>query len=213
MSVILPSRQERQAQINFPSAVVGFGYLLFGRISDKFLGLILLSASLLVLSSYSNQITPVVEKGLSQIHPFSLPTIVQTAHSAAADKITEADLLESQGLVRVVPPAPIVRAPVYSVSPELLNFKEKITMFATSYDSSCRGCGTRTALGLKAGYGVVAVDPKVIPLGSRLYIPGYGEAIAGDTGGAIKGDRIDLGFDDVRTGWWSSRFVDVYVLK
>jgi 3D (Asp-Asp-Asp) domain-containing protein len=42
---------------------------------------------------------------------------------------------------------------------------------------------------------VVAVDPKFIPLGTRLYVDGYGHAVAGDTGGAIKGAKIDLGFD------------------
>ena len=49
-----------------------------------------------------------------------------------------------------------------------------------------------TATGIPATYGVAAVDPSVIPLGSRLYVPGYGEAIAADTGGAINGYRIDL---------------------
>ena len=49
-----------------------------------------------------------------------------------------------------------------------------------------------TATGTKAGYGTVAVDPNVIPLGSKLYIPQYGEAIAADTGGAIVGHKIDL---------------------
>ncbi|WP_286977476.1 3D domain-containing protein, partial [Candidatus Aquicultor secundus] len=52
--------------------------------------------------------------------------------------------------------------------------------------------GSRCANGMKARKGVVAVDPRVIPLGTRLYIEGYGEAIAADTGGAIKGNRIDL---------------------
>ncbi|OGY24119.1 MAG: hypothetical protein A2172_01075 [Candidatus Woykebacteria bacterium RBG_13_40_15] len=211
LSVILPSRQERQAQINFPLAVVGFGYLLFGRISDKLLGLLLLAASLLIVGAYSNQIAPVVENGLSRIYTFSLPTFVQTIHSAAASKITDEDLLESQGFVKVVAPTRMLPPP--DDPAKFLNFKEKIRMFATSYDKTCHGCNEWTALGLRAGYGVVAVDPKVIPLGSRLYIPGYGEAIAGDTGGAIKGNKIDLGFDDVRAGWWSSRFVDVYILQ
>ena len=46
---------------------------------------------------------------------------------------------------------------------------------------------------------MIAVDPKVIPLGSKVWVEGYGEAIAGDTGGAIKGNRIDilLGSDSV----------------
>lgn len=94
-----------------------------------------------------------------------------------------------------------------------LNYFAKLRMYSTSYDKNCRGCNETTAIGLQAGYGVVAVDPSVIPLRTRLYIPGYGIAIAGDTGGAVKGNVIDLGFDDIRSGWWSSRYTDVYLIQ
>lgn len=93
--------------------------------------------------------------------------------------------------------------------------KELLEMVATAYAPwCCRGVDDVTALGLRAGYGVVAVDPAVIPLGSRLYVEGYGYAIAGDTGGLIKGLRIDLGFDTrheaVRFG---RRTVRVYIIE
>ena len=70
-----------------------------------------------------------------------------------------------------------------------------ISMEATAYTDDITSQGKwvgQTATGMKPQVGVVAVDPKVIPLGTKLYVEGYGEAIAGDTGGAIKGNRIDL---------------------
>jgi 3D (Asp-Asp-Asp) domain-containing protein len=87
-------------------------------------------------------------------------------------------------------------------------------MIATAYTASCGGCDGMTAIGRRAGRGIVAVDPRVIPLGTRLYIPGYGPAIAGDTGGSIVGRRIDLGFDSVRDAMlFGRRDITVYKLK
>ncbi|HSP20712.1 MAG TPA: ubiquitin-like domain-containing protein [Planococcus sp. (in: firmicutes)] len=67
---------------------------------------------------------------------------------------------------------------------------------ATAYTASCTGCSGITATGINLktnpGLKVIAVDPNVIPLGSKVYVEGYGYAVAGDTGGAIKGNKIDL---------------------
>ena len=93
-----------------------------------------------------------------------------------------------------------------------IRYWKKMRVYATHYDQHCPGCNEWTAIGMRAGKGVIAVDPKVIPLRSKVYIPGYGIAIAGDTGGAIKGNIIDLGFEDARTAGWSARFVDIYLL-
>jgi 3D (Asp-Asp-Asp) domain-containing protein len=89
-----------------------------------------------------------------------------------------------------------------------------MTMVATAYTAGSAGGSGWTAIGRRAGYGIVAVDPRVIPLGTRLYIPGYGMAIAGDTGGAIVGRRIDLGFDSYQGAIdFGRRDVTVYQLK
>jgi 3D (Asp-Asp-Asp) domain-containing protein len=72
-----------------------------------------------------------------------------------------------------------------------------IELVATGYSPDPRENGgyTRTCTGLPIGYGAAAVDPRVVPLGTKLYVEGYGYAFACDTGGAIKGHRIDLAYD------------------
>jgi len=93
-----------------------------------------------------------------------------------------------------------------------IRYWKKMRVYAVHYDSRCPGCNETTAIGMRAGKGVIAVDPKVIKLRSSVYVPGYGKAVAGDTGGAIKGNIIDLGFEDARTAGWSARYVDIYLL-
>ena len=93
------------------------------------------------------------------------------------------------------------------------NRMRALSMVATGY-SPYEGSGSgRCATGMRAGYGVVAVDPRVIHLGTRLYVEGYGYAVAGDTGGAIKGRRIDLGHTTHReASMVGRRRVKVWVL-
>lgn len=92
--------------------------------------------------------------------------------------------------------------------------RSALRMIATAYTAGCYGCSGFTATGSRAGHGVVAVDPRIIPLGSRLFIPGYGHAIAGDTGGAIIGHRIDLGFNSLSDALrFGRRAITVYVLR
>lgn len=70
----------------------------------------------------------------------------------------------------------------------------------------------RTALGIRTRRGVVAVDPNLIPLGTRLHVPGYGHAIAADVGHAIKGRIIDLWMpSDVAARKWGRRTVTLTV--
>ncbi len=93
-------------------------------------------------------------------------------------------------------------------------FSRVLRMEASAYlPTDGSGAGI-TATGIRAKHGIVAVDPDVIPLGTRLFIPGYGVALAADVGGAIVGDRIDLCMEDygdaIRFG---RRMIKVYVLE
>ena len=102
---------------------------------------------------------------------------------------------------------------------QTLNYSKKITVSATAYTAAS---GKKTASGRVAQYGVIAVDPKVIPLGTKLYVEStddgkswqYGYCVAGDTGGAIKGNKIDLFFNSrSECLQFGRRSAIVYVLK
>lgn len=93
---------------------------------------------------------------------------------------------------------------------QLINFREARYMGASAYTYT----GYHTATGKTPTVGTVAVDPSVIPLGSRMYIEGYGYATAGDTGGSIKGDRLDLFMEERGQCLnWGRRTVKVYILN
>ncbi|MCL4554678.1 MAG: 3D domain-containing protein [Actinobacteria bacterium] len=91
---------------------------------------------------------------------------------------------------------------------------DRLTVTATAYAPGVNGVGTRTATGARAQRGIIAVDPRVIPLGTRLYVPGYGYGIAADTGGAIKGNKIDLCFDtEAEAIAWGRRTTSIIILQ
>ena len=91
-----------------------------------------------------------------------------------------------------------------------LKYKKSLSMQATGYTHT----GNPTATGAMPRRGTVAVDPRVIPLGTQLYIPGYGRAVAQDTGGAVKGNIIDLFFETRQEAvQWGRRNVTVYILE
>ena len=103
-----------------------------------------------------------------------------------------------------------------------LRIAKEILMEATAYTAGYECTGKRpgdpyygiTATGMKVRPGVVAIDPRVIPYGTKLYVEGYGEAIAADTGSAIKGNKIDLYHEELSEAYkFGRRNLKVYVLK
>lgn len=103
-----------------------------------------------------------------------------------------------------------------SSSSESSSGGKEMTMEATAYGPDCSGCSGVSATGMNlkdSSAKVIAVDPSVIPLGSRVWVEGYGEAVAGDTGGAIKGNRIDVLYpSESEAGSWGRKSVNVKVL-
>ncbi|CDF57195.1 3D domain-containing protein [Thermobrachium celere] len=165
--------------------------------------------------------------------------VLQDGQDGEKEIVTKVVYEDGKEVVRQVVAQNVKKAPVNKVvaygtlawisrGDSKLYYTKKIRMRATCYTASYQDTGKmpgspgfgRTATGTLArrnenGYSTVAVDPDVIPLGTKLYIPGYGLAIAEDTGGAIKGNKIDLYFNpgsyEYRT--WGVRYVDVYILK
>ena len=94
-----------------------------------------------------------------------------------------------------------------AVSYNGVKYSRKLTVSSTAY--CLRG---RTATGTSVHMGTIAVDPRVIPLGSYGYVPGYGQVHAEDTGGAIKGNIIDVWFpSNGQCRSWGRRTVDIYI--
>ena len=124
-------------------------------------------------------------------------TAVQARASAAAQKAAQISSAPAPAAPAAGAPPAVGAAPVAG--------GRTLTVLATGYSLT----GT-TATGLPVGYGVAAVDPSVIPLGTHMTIPGYGEAVSADTGGAIIGATIDLWFPTVgQANAWGRRVVTI----
>jgi 3D (Asp-Asp-Asp) domain-containing protein len=95
-----------------------------------------------------------------------------------------------------------------------VRYKQVRQMEATAY-TLAEGSGTGlTSIGIVPYHGIIAVDPSEIPYGTKVYIPGYGFAMAGDCGGAIVGNRIDLFMDSYSDAiQWGRRNVNMYILE
>jgi len=116
----------------------------------------------------------------------------------ARQVVAKAQAMQSQAAAPAAAPAAVSASPV-------TDGPRTLTVTSTGYSMS-----GHTATGLPVGFGVVAVDPAVIPLGTRLSIPGYGEGVAADTGGAVQGMTIDLWFPTLaRALAWGRRTVTI----
>ena len=99
-------------------------------------------------------------------------------------------------------------------SAELPEYSRVVRVEATAYSRHEDGMSNYTARGSFCQRGIIAVDPNFIPLGTRVYIPGYGYAVADDVGGAIVGNIIDIAFDSVEECYqWGRQWIDIYIIE
>lgn len=118
------------------------------------------------------------------------PSFVQKKPKRTQLAVAAASVKKKASSKETTPSAPL---PSRSTAP---SGGREMTVTATAYTAYCEGCSGTTAYGINLranpNQKVIAVDPRVIPLGTKVWVEGYGEAIAGDTGGAIKGNKIDV---------------------
>lgn len=149
-------------------------------------------------------------------------SIVQKGKDGLAQKTIKITLRNGEEVSREIVGEKVTRQPVNkivavgTVSTKsisrggTINFSKTLRMNASAYSHT----GNNTASGIYPHKGTVAVDPRVIPMGTKLYIEGYGYATALDVGSAIKGNKIDLFFETKAQALrWGRRPVKVYILK
>lgn len=155
------------------------------------------------------------------------PTVTRAGRPGVKRVLYRAKLVDGQEAARTTVSEEVVREPVHQIvtsrkpyalgSRGLYSGRKMVTVLATAYDPGPGSCGKyangKTCNGKRAGYGIIAVDPKVFPLGAKLFVPGYGYGITADVGGAIKGNRIDLGYNS-RSGafQWGKKWVKVTIV-
>jgi 3D (Asp-Asp-Asp) domain-containing protein len=141
--------------------------------------------------------------------------ILRTRVTRVGNQIVARKVLSRRWAHRPVPAMVAVGVDPFQSSRSFSGLGRQITMIATKYDAYLGGAGSgRTCTGATARRGIVAVDPRFIPLGTHLWVEGYGYCVAGDIGSAIKGRRIDLCVSsNYEANLWGVRRVRVLILN
>ncbi|MGY4691896.1 ubiquitin-like domain-containing protein [Salibacterium sp. K-3] len=147
--------------------------------------------------SLANGQEEVMESGSKGVVEKKYEVVLENGEEVSRELVDETQVKESEDKVVAVGPTDQTAVASRGSSPsESSAGGRTISMEATAYTADCTGCSGITATGVNLNANpnrkVVAVDPAVIPLGTRVHVEGYGEAVAADTGGAINGRRIDV---------------------
>ncbi len=129
------------------------------------------------------------------------------------------DILDPEPIDTVIYYTERTEEPPPRPSADVLVAGTPLRVYAVAYNAASAGRSPDdpnygiTATGVRVTWGVIAVDPTVIPLGTKMYIPGYGYGVAADTGGGVKGYMIDLGYPDGVPIDWTSQWLEIYIVE
>jgi uncharacterized protein YabE (DUF348 family) len=165
-------------------------------------------------SSLASGKQKVVTEGQEGLVSKTYEVVLENGKEVSRELVREKKLKEKQDKV-VAMGTKVIAAQVSRGAP--ISSGKEIYVSSTAYTASCNGCSgvTATGINLKANPNskVIAVDPNVIPLGTKVYVDGYGYAVAGDTGSAIKGNKIDVFLPSKSEAYrWGRKKVKVKIL-
>ncbi|MDQ0177915.1 G5 and 3D domain-containing protein [Bacillus chungangensis] len=160
----------------------------------------------------------VVQQGENGIKKNTFEIVKENGQEVSRKLVKEETVKDSTDKIVAVGTKPVVSQVSRGATTNAAAEGNEFYMDSTAYTSYCNGCSGVTATGINLrenpGLKVVAVDPSVIPLGSKVHVEGYGYAVAGDTGGAIKGNKIDVFIPDKTQAYrWGVKKVKVKVIE
>lgn len=160
--------------------------------------------TLVEVNNISNADMIIVGNKISLSSDKSIVTVGEGEETRSYDVSHEEEIVEVETpVVETVVETPVVEEVVVEETAPATSEGYTITVEATAYSTNQPSLSdyTYTGINLRQTPNVIAVDPSVIPLGSTVVIPGYGTFIAGDTGSAIVGNRIDVHITDLNAAW------------
>lgn len=161
----------------------------------------------------NGELSIITKENYSGAELISSEVVEELVTKEAKNKIIE------RGTKKKEIPIPVVelkkeKQPASVTASTVTNNSTSLNVVATGYTPGDPGCTGITYTGTKASRGTIAVDPRVIPFGTKLYIPGYGYGVAADTGGAIKGNKIDLCYESRTEALnWGIKNITVYIVR
>ncbi|QED45874.1 G5 and 3D domain-containing protein [Cytobacillus dafuensis] len=166
-------------------------------------------------SSLAKGSQKVINQGKEGLLTKEYEVVLENGKEISRKLISEKKSKEKQDKVVAVGTKPLAVQQVASRGSES---GQEIYVDSTAYTANCNGCSGRTATGINLRSNpdvkVIAVDPSVIPLGTKVYVEGYGYAIAADTGGSIKGNKIDVFFSSKADAYrWGRKTVKIKILN